>query len=176
MGRTMNRAILVLMAGVLMAGCSKDIPSSSTLRLSDMVKLVITDIRETDDASTAPGNVEMKVTVANTINDDLQLFFLGKKYQSAGSFRLVYAGQEYVASEKLSGDPQYDVMPAGWGILPPGASTDFDLCFDIEPEQARKLLADPTDLSLVMYVMGIERAGKYTELIGNATRLDGQWE
>jgi len=176
LGKTMTGAIVVLAAGAAMVGCAKEIPVSTTLRLSDMVKLVITDVRELEDTSPAPGNVEIKVTVVNICNDELQLFFLGRKYESAGSFRIVHDGREYVASERLSGHGAYDVMPAGWGILPPGAATDFDLCFEIEQARVQKLLANPTELSLVMYVMGIEWEGKYTELTGDATRLEGQWK
>lgn len=117
----------------------------------------------------------MRVALINKSPNEVEVFFTGKKYESAGGFRVHVDTEVYVPKARLSGTPEYGVLTRNYGLLPGHGRKEFDLLLTLPKDQAQRVLRDSGEMKVVLLVYSIRRDTMYTEFIGHNAVIPGRW-
>jgi hypothetical protein len=122
------------------------------------------------------GAISLRAVLTNKSAHELEVYFDGKEYQSAGGFRVHHGKGVLVPRVRLSGTTEYDVLRSGYGLVPAHGRREFDLLFELPRDEAHGVLADPQSMRVVLLIHGVRRDSSYSELAGSDAVLAGHWK
>jgi hypothetical protein len=168
---------LAICLAICQCGGSDEPRVSNNFPLCDYIDVVIRSVKAREGSSAQTGKeLELTVSLINKTPDEIEISFLGKVYQSSGGFILYIGTQRYHPEKRLLGSKEYNFLPEGYGLLPARGSRAFQLLLELPAVEARRVLADPEIMRVVVRVCNIGHKGIYTEIIGENRDVVGRWE